>query len=190
MTEFCTHRRVGKAKRAHRRRLRVGTLRFAHPTSWALLALLGLATSVFAQPAPPSAPPRQHISIGYVEIEGDPRYEPVRAYERLILKTRDHPFAGAQIGIDEAAALVRVLNTEFALERITVESPAEAAPAVIQALEARGVHFFLIDAPAEAFKPLAAAPKGRDAPLFNISRRGNGATFWCSKDRCPLIPRP
>src|SRR5512136_2776954 len=60
----------------------------------------------------------------------------VRAYERLILKTRDHPFAGAQIGVDEAAALVRVLNTEFALERITVKSPAEVAPAVIQALEA------------------------------------------------------
>ena len=65
-----------------------------------------------------------------MDIEGDPRHEPVRAYERLILKTREHPFAGAQIGVDEAAALVRVLNTDFALERITVKSPAEVAPAV------------------------------------------------------------
>src|ERR1700730_7717144 len=173
MTEFCTHRRVGKAKRAHRRDKRgdiaVGTLRFAHPTSWVLLALLGLATPVSAQPAPPSASPRQHISIGYVEIDGDPRYEPVRAYERLILQTSNHPFAGAQIGIDEAAALVRVLNTEFALERITVKSPAEVAPAVIQALEGRGVHFFLIDAPSEAFKPLATATKGLDASLCNTT---------------------
>src|ERR1700691_2075777 len=125
-----TLHRVGKAKRAHRPRLSVGT--FAYPT---FCALLGLTAPAFAQPAPPApAQPRQHISIGYVEIEGDPRYEPVRAYERLILKIRDHPFAGARVGVDEAAALVRVLNTDFALERIPVKSPAEVAPAVAQAL--------------------------------------------------------
>ncbi len=32
-----------------------------------------------------------------------------------------------------------------------------------------GTHFFLIDAPAEAYKPLAAAVRGRDALLFNVS---------------------
>jgi ABC transporter substrate binding protein (PQQ-dependent alcohol dehydrogenase system) len=140
---------------------------FAHPTLWLLLTL---AVPALAQQAPTApAAPRQHVAIGYVEIEGDPRYEPVRAYERLILKTREHPFAGAQIGVDEAAALVRVINTEFALERITVKSPADVAPAVMQALEGKGIHFFLIDAPAEAFKPLAAAAKGRDALLFNVT---------------------
>ena len=163
---------------------------FAHPTFCALLGLLGFAASAFAQTAPTSpAPPRQHVSIGYVEIEGDPRYEPVRAYERLILKTRDHPFVGAQIGLDEAAALVRVLNTEFALERITVKSPAEVAPAVIQALEARGVHFFLIDAPAEAFKPLAAATKGRDTLLFNVSASDDGLRReLCAREFVHVIP--
>ena len=58
-------------------------------------------------------------------IDGDPRYEPIKGFERLILKTREHPFAGAQVGIDEAAALSRVLKTDFVLERITVvEDPA------------------------------------------------------------------
>jgi ABC transporter substrate binding protein (PQQ-dependent alcohol dehydrogenase system) len=124
-----------------------------------------------AAPRPPAAAPapRQNVTIGFVEIEGDPRYEPVRAYERLILKTRDHPFAGAQIGVDEAAALVRVLNTGFTLERITVKSAAEVAPAVTAAMEAKKIAFFLIDAPAEAYKPLAAAAKGRDVLLFNVS---------------------
>jgi len=160
---------------------------FAHPT---LIALLGLVAPAFAQTAPPSpAPPRQHISIGYVEIEGDPRYEPIRAYERLILKTRDHPFMGAQIGIDEAAVLVRVLNTEFALERITVKSPAEVAPAVTAALEGRGIHFFLIDAPPDAFKPLAAAAKGRDALLFNVSAADDGLRRdLCAREFVHVIP--
>src|SRR5260370_22841489 len=118
-----------------------------------------------AQPAPP----QQKVTIGFVEIEGDPRYEPIKGFERLVLKTREHPFVGAQVGIDEAQALTRVLKTDFVLERITVKSAEEVAPAVQQAMEARGIYFFLVDAPAEAFKPLVAAVHGRDALLFNVS---------------------
>jgi ABC transporter substrate binding protein (PQQ-dependent alcohol dehydrogenase system) len=125
--------------------------------------------SVPARPAAAPAQPRAHLTIGYVAIANDPRYEAVRAYERLILKTREHPFTGAQVGVDEAAPLVRVLNTEFSLERIDVKSAAEVAPAVLQAAQERKIAFFLIDAPAAAFAPLAAAVKGRDVLLFNVS---------------------
>jgi ABC transporter substrate binding protein (PQQ-dependent alcohol dehydrogenase system) len=128
------------------------------------------ATSALAQPAPaPTQQPQQKLTIGFVEIDGDPRYEPVKGFERLILKAPEHPFAGAQVGIDEALALTRVLKTDFVLERITVKSTDEVAPAVQQAMEGRNIHFFLIDVPAEAFKPLAAAVRGRDALLFNVS---------------------
>jgi ABC transporter substrate binding protein (PQQ-dependent alcohol dehydrogenase system) len=134
------------------------------------LALVFSVATTSAQPAATTArpQPQQKLTIGFVEIEGDARYEPIRAYERIILKTREHPFAGAEVGIDEAAALSRVLKMDFALERITVKSPDEIAPAVLKALDA-GIHFFLIDAPAEAYKPLAAAVKGRDTLLFNVS---------------------
>jgi ABC transporter substrate binding protein (PQQ-dependent alcohol dehydrogenase system) len=108
------------------------------------------------------------MTIGYVEIEGDARHEPLRVYERLVLKTREHPFAGAQVGVDETTSLVRVLRTEFKLERITVKSAADVAPAVMKALEG-GINFFVLDAPAEAFKPLAAAVKGRNVLLFNAT---------------------
>src|ERR1051325_9541767 len=50
---------------------------------------LVLGTSTLAQPAEP----RQKITIGYVEIEGDKRYEPIMA-ERVVLKAREHPFDG------------------------------------------------------------------------------------------------
>jgi len=111
---------------------------------------------------------RQQVKIGFVEIEGDPRYEPIQAADRIVLKAPEHPFAGAEVAIDEAAALTRVLTTDFSLERITVKSAAEVAPAVLAASEA-GMHFFLIDAPAEAYRPLAAAMRGRDVALFNVS---------------------
>jgi ABC transporter substrate binding protein (PQQ-dependent alcohol dehydrogenase system) len=135
----------------------------------ALLALAGWVLALTAPAAAQEAASPARVTIGYVEIADDPRYEPVRAYERLILKTRDHPFAGAQVGIEEAGSLVRVLKTEFILERITVRSVEEVAPAVTEALERRGIHFFLIDTPAAAFKPLAAVVRGRDVLLFNAT---------------------
>ncbi len=131
----------------------------------ALLLFAGALAGALAQDAPPQ---KTHIKIGFVEIENDPRHEPIRAYERIILKTREHPFTGAEVGVDEAAALARVLKADFTLDRITVRSAADVVPAVRAALDA-GAHFFLIDAPAEAFKPLAAAVRGRDALLFNVS---------------------
>jgi ABC transporter substrate binding protein (PQQ-dependent alcohol dehydrogenase system) len=161
------------------------------------LVIAGIASEASAQPAAqaPSAPapaaaaPRQRVTIGYVDVEGDPRYEPVRAYERLILKTRDHPFAGAQIGVDEAQALVRVLNTEFALERITAKSPDQVAGAVTTAMTDRGIKFFLVDAPAEAFKPLAAAIKGRDVLVFNVSAQDDSLRREvCSREMVHTIP--
>jgi ABC transporter substrate binding protein (PQQ-dependent alcohol dehydrogenase system) len=129
----------------------------------------GFANLVAAQ-SPPSPPaPQSRLTIGFLEIEGDPRHEPIRGYERLILKTREHPFAGAQVAIEEARALARVLKTEFALERITVKSADEVAPAVLRGRETNDIHFFVIDAPAESFKGLAAAVRGRDLLLFNAT---------------------
>jgi hypothetical protein len=58
------------------------------------------AQAVFAQAPPPSPQPR--VTIGYVEIAGDARYEPITGYGRLVLKTRGRPFAGSQVGIEEA----------------------------------------------------------------------------------------
>ncbi len=135
------------------------------------LALAGAAAVTAAQEAAaPNAPttPQQHVKIGFVEVENDARYAPILASDRIVLKMPAHPFAGAEIGIDEAAPLTRLLDTDFTLERIVAKAPSEVAPAVLGALD-RGTHFFLIDAPAEAYRPLAAAIDGRDALLFNVS---------------------
>src|SRR5580704_2264766 len=125
----------------------------------ALMLLGGPLAAAAAQnaPSPPQQPPppQQHIKIAFVQIDGDPRYEPVRGYTRTILKTPEHPYAGAEIGVDEAAPLTRLLNADFTLDRISVKSLAEVAPAVLAAAEV-GTHFFLIDAPAEAYAPLAS----------------------------------
>ena len=109
-------------------------------------------------------------TIGFVEIADDPRHEPIRATERIILKTREHPFAGAKVGIDEAQALSRALKIDFALERITVKSADELARGHRRRARSTGIHFFVVDAPAEAFQPLATGgAAGRDVLLFNAT---------------------
>jgi hypothetical protein len=50
-----------------------------------------------------------------------------------------------------------------------MKSAAEVSGAVTEAADTHKIGFFLIDAPAEAFKSLAAAAKGRDVLLFNVS---------------------
>jgi len=133
-----------------------------------LVSSLAVAAAQNAPSPPQPATPTQHIKIAFVQIDGDPRYEPLRGYTRTILKTPGHPFAGAEIGVDEAAPLTRLLNTDFTLDRISVKSPAEVAPAVLAAANA-GTHFFLIDAPAQAYATLATALHGRNVLLFNVS---------------------
>ncbi len=125
--------------------------------------LCACAAAAIAQPASLS-----QVKIVFVEVKGDPRYEPVRAFERLVLKTPDHPYAGAQVGIDDAKALQRTIGAEFVLERVTAVSADAVAPAVVEA-SGRGVKFFLVDAPPESYPALAAAVKGRDVLLFNVS---------------------
>ena len=95
-----------------------------------MVIVAGFATTALAQSPPPIAP-QPRVTIGYVEIVGDPRYEPITGFGRLVLRSREHPVAGAQVALDEAQALTRVLKTDFALERISVTSPAEVAGAVL-----------------------------------------------------------
>ena len=97
-----------------------------------VVALLWGVTIACAQ-----SPAQPRVTIGYVEVAGDPRYEPLMAYGRVVLKSRERPFVGAQIGHEDAQAAARVLKIDFALERISVKSPAEVAAAVVQALASR-----------------------------------------------------
>jgi len=135
-----------------------------------LAGALATAAAQSTQTPPPAQPaaPQQHVKIAFVQVDGDPRYEPIRAADRYILKTFEHPFAGAEVGVDEAAPLTRILNTDFSLDRIVAKSSAEVASVVAAAADA-GTHFFLIDAPADAYKPLADSMHGRDVLLFNVS---------------------
>jgi ABC transporter substrate binding protein (PQQ-dependent alcohol dehydrogenase system) len=135
----------------------------------ALVLLSGALMAGGAQGIAQDTPaPRPTVKTAFVDVADDPRYALIRAYERIVLKAPAHPLTGAELGIDEAAALTRVLNADFTLSRMTAASAADVAPAIAVALAA-GTRFFLLDAPAEAYASIAAAVRGRDALIFNVS---------------------
>lgn len=143
----------------------------ARLATFGLLGLAGVAAATAHAPASAHAAPalaQQHVKIAFVQVDGDARYAPIVASDRIVLKKPEHPFAGAQVGIGDAAPLLRILSTDFTLERMSVESPAAVAPAIQRAADA-GTHFFLVDAPAQAYPPLAMVMHGRDVLLFNVS---------------------
>ena len=71
-----------------------------------LMILLSAPIGAHAQSSIPSKP-GSAIPIVYVELANDARYEPVRAYGRVVLDARERPFAGAQVGLEDAKALGR-----------------------------------------------------------------------------------
>jgi len=119
------------------------------------------------------------VTIGYVDIAGDPRHEPIKAYERIVLKPRESPFAGAQVGIDEAQALSRVLKIDFALERITVKSAQEVTSAVTQAAE-RGIHFLHRGCAGRSIPAAGSGRARREVLLFNATAPDD----WLRRELC------
>jgi ABC transporter substrate binding protein (PQQ-dependent alcohol dehydrogenase system) len=105
------------------------------------------------------------VTIGYIELANDPRYEPERGAERMILANRDRPFPGAEVALDEAKPLSRVLHRDFALDRITLAPDADPATA----LQGHDERFFILDLPAAAVGRIAQAVRGKDIMLFNAT---------------------
>ena len=61
-------------------------------------------------------------------------------------------------------------------------SPAEVAAAVVQARDARGIHFFIVDAPADAFKPLG---RRRSRSRCSDLQRDRGRRLHCGARSAP-----
>jgi ABC transporter substrate binding protein (PQQ-dependent alcohol dehydrogenase system) len=154
---------------------------------WLVLLPTFASISAPAQPSTQPMNPQQHVKIAFVQIESDPRYEPIRAYERIILKASEHPFTGAQVGVDEAAPLTRLLNTDFILDRIVAKSSPDVTRAVVEAADA-GTQFFLVDVPAEAYQALAEAVHGRDLLLFNVSEPDDALRHLCAAEFIHVYP--
>src|SRR5271170_5593483 len=130
------------------------------------VALLGWA----AAPGPPAhAQYPGVVTIGYVELENDARYQPVLGTERIVIERRERPEPAAEVALDEAAAIGRVIQRDFVLAHFRAVNEQLLIDQVGAAAERHGIHLFVLDLPAEAVDHLATALRGKPALLFNAT---------------------
>lgn len=134
----------------------------------ARLALLGwLALAAFAAPAVALG---ADFVIGYLELEDDPRYNKKQTYARFLTEPLGRPFAGAEVALKEIKYHGAELDLQFKLERVSAKDSKALLDALL-GLEQQGVHFFVVDAPAETVAALAEQTKDREVVLMNVAAR-------------------
>ncbi len=128
----------------------------------AAIAALGMAGMAAAAQKTPFA-------IGYLEIDGDARYEAPRAYAGIDVRPRFRPVDGAELSVRESKVIGRALNLEFSLRRARADTAAALAREMDRLKADQGIGFFVADLPAEVLTALGEHAKGRDMLLFNVS---------------------
>ena len=108
------------------------------------------------------------IRFGYLELADDPRYDERKAFFRTLSRPLGAPFAGAEVALREARFVGQAIGVSFELVRAR-GADARALVAELDKLHAEGVRHFLIDAPGKVVAEVAAATRGRELLLFNVS---------------------
>jgi ABC transporter substrate binding protein (PQQ-dependent alcohol dehydrogenase system) len=136
--------------------------------------LAGLAIGItasapgFAQAEPAPAAVTKSVTIGYVELASDPRYDNAGAFAGIQFYTLARPFTGAEVAIDEAQDVGRLLKMEFRLEK-SAGADVATLTQTIKGWVANGTHFVVADLPADALVQLADAVKDQPVLLVNVS---------------------
>jgi len=132
-----------------------------------VLLLIGSLLAVPAQ-AQPAREPRPTVTVGYLGLEGDPRWQRWETYANLELREEMDPADGARVAMGDARIVGRVLKVEFALE-VRRERDLEALRGAFEELYGRGIRFFLVDLDGPDLASFVAPYREREVLFFNVS---------------------
>jgi ABC transporter substrate binding protein (PQQ-dependent alcohol dehydrogenase system) len=119
------------------------------------------------------APDIKSVTIGYVELANDPRYDNAGAFAGIQFYTLARPFTGAEVAIEEAQDAGRLMQRAFLLER-SAGADVAALAETIKGWVANGTHFVIADLPPDALVRLADAVKDQPVMLVNVSVPDDG----------------
>jgi len=130
-----------------------------------LLLLLGALLTPGAVPAQTND---GKLVMGYLELKGDKRYRRSRTLARYLTEALGRPYAGAEVALTEIRWHGAAAGVTFDLTRRRAADPAGLLAAV-DGFQEQGIGLILLDLPAKPLAELAAATRGRDLLLFNVS---------------------
>ena len=108
------------------------------------------------------------IDFGYLSLSRDDRYHEDRIYARNLAQGEGEPEPGLAVALRESRFNAKAAGVELGEK----QARAKDGKGLVEALErlsGEGTRYFLIDAPGPVVAEVAAAVKGRDLLLFNIS---------------------
>lgn len=108
------------------------------------------------------------LTLGYVELAKDPRYDDRLAYGRPLTAPWGRPYAGAETALRESRFAAAALGLEFRLQRISVPEAAQLGDRLRQAGD-EGIRVFLLDLPGDSVATAATLLAGESVLLLNVS---------------------
>ncbi len=146
-------------------------------------AIVFLAASAVARAVPLS----HDITIGYVQVADDPRYDDKEGPAETVISP-PRPLPGAEMAVDEVNIDAAVSGRTYKLDQEDADSD-DTLAATVDAMGAKGIHWFVIDADDAALEKLAKAERGKDVMLFNISARSDALRGdACQPELLDVIP--
>ncbi|HHY48740.1 MAG TPA: amino acid ABC transporter substrate-binding protein [Alphaproteobacteria bacterium] len=110
----------------------------------------------------------QEVTIGYLGLADDPRYDPKIAYTRIELTPAGNPVDGARMGIADLKVVADAVGQVIRLDQQEA-ADAAALTAKLGEMVAAGEQFIILDLPAELVDQVAAAAKNLPATLINAT---------------------
>ena len=138
---------------------------------WLAAAILCLWAAASAPARAAAAAKAQTVTIGYVQLDDDPRYRIDNSYAGIVLRTLGRPLPGAELGISDAAMMGSALGIDFRLVKSSAKTEADLEGTVSGWIAGQGVHFVITDLAADDLLKLADAEKGKPVLFMNVSAR-------------------
>jgi len=128
------------------------------------------------------------LRILYIERESDPFYDPVASTDGVYRTQYFRPYAGAELGLSDVAALGRATSLTFVLDRRSLSAEDTLQASLAEAAQ-EGAAAAILDLPDDDMVAAARAlPAGRLA-LFNVrSPRDELRRSACRADLFHIIP--
>jgi ABC transporter substrate binding protein (PQQ-dependent alcohol dehydrogenase system) len=138
----------------------------------ALLAFLCASHAATAQSA------IRDVTVGYLSLQNDPRYDRKVVYSGLALKPLAPPIKGAELGVVDLKVLTDASGISVKLDE---EQARDAAGLIseVKSMSAAGERFVLLDLPAELVDQVAAATSDLKVTLINTTAHED-----ILRDRC------
>lgn len=111
------------------------------------------------------------LTIGYVELSGDPRYDQGRMDARIPGQPWGRPFAGVEVAAAEVRFPLSTTDVKLELQRTTLASRGQLVP-TLERFADEDVNLVMLDLPG-AMLSRAARAAASEQVLFNVSAAGD-----------------